>query len=163
MVKHLLTGAKKGLWPFVAAIIGCELIGIGGSFFTINEIPTWYETLVRPSFQPPNWLFGPVWTVLYALLGIALVYVWRSFKTGSVLRKIFTLQLALNAIWTPIFFGLHNLAVALIVILTMDILTVALIYRLWKPLRSAAWCLIPYCAWILFATALNAAILILNR
>lgn len=143
-------------------IVICQSAGIVGSLFTVAEIPTWYAALNVPSWQPPGWLFGPVWTALYFLMGIAAARIWVTTKKNDVLRKLFGAQLLLNALWTPVFFGAHNLLGALVIVLAMDSVVVALILRLWHRDRTSSWLLVPYLAWILFATCLNAVILILN-
>lgn len=140
----------------------CQSAGIIGSLFTIAEIPTWYATLSVPSWQPPSWLFGPVWTTLYALMGIAGARIWAKTSSGDTLRRLFGVQLLLNTLWTPVFFGVHNLLGALVIILALDAVVATLVLQLWRRDRTAYWLLVPYLAWILFATCLNAVILTLN-
>lgn len=100
----------KDLPKLLISVIGCELVGFLGTPFTISAIPTWYATLNKPFFAPPNWIFGPVWTLLYFLMGVAFYLIW---KQGWQKKKIktagmfFLVQLALNFIWSPIFFGLR--------------------------------------------------------
>ena len=155
--------AKRGsVWKFVVGILGCEAVGFLGSWFTFAEIPTWYASLNRPWFQPPNWLFGPVWTLLYALMGIAAARLWSVKRADDGLKRLFLGQLFLNFLWTPVFFGAHNLLGGLLIILAMDVCVAALIRRLWRADRTSAILLFPYLAWILFATLLNTAILHLN-
>lgn len=155
----------KNLPKLLIAIIGCELVGIIGSVFTISAIPTWYVTLNKPFFSPPNWLFGPVWTLLYLLMGISFYLLWQNgWKSKKVkeARNYFLAQLFLNFIWTPIFFGLKSPGLALVVIVAMWIFIVMTIEKL-KPIsKPAAYLLVPYLLWVSFATALNAAIVILN-
>jgi len=143
----------------LAAILLCEGVGLIGSFFTISAIPSWYLFLNKPFFSPPNWLFGPVWTLLYLLMGISLYWIW--VKKPQVL-KIFWLQLFLNGIWTPIFFGLRSPLLGLLIILFLllaIILTIKTFYKIYPP---AGLILIPYLAWVSFATLLNLGILLLN-
>ena len=141
----------------------CELAGIAGSFFTVSSIPTWYSTLIKPALNPPAWIFGPVWVTLYALMGISLWLVWRS--NSSEKRRaiwLFIVQLVLNAIWSPIFFGAHSISNALAVIVLLwaaIVLTILIFKRISKP---AAWLLLPYILWVSFAAYLNFAIWILN-
>lgn len=140
-------------WPkLIFSIILAQSAGLIGTFFTFDAIPTWYTTLVRPDFAPPNWVFGPVWTILYTLIGISLYRVWTN-KKGSL--KLFLFHLFLNAIWSPIFFGAKNLGLALIVIIVMDITLVMIIKSFYKIDKVAALILIPYLIWISFATVLN--------
>lgn len=144
---------KLKSWPkLIFSIILAQSAGLIGTVFTFDAIPTWYATLVRPSFAPPNWLFGPVWTILYTLIGISLYLIWTN-KKGSL--KLFLLHLFLNAIWSPIFFGAKNLGLALLVILVMDITLVVIIRNFYKVNKVAGLILIPYLMWISFATVLN--------
>src|SRR3989338_3979244 len=106
-----------------AAIALCQAAGLIGSVFTISQVGTWYSTLIQPSFAPPNWLFGPVWTTLYTLMGIALFLVWSAPNGKANHRRralvTFWVQLILNAIWTPIFFGLHAVGAGFAVIILL--------------------------------------------
>ena len=149
---------KKFLTPIVF-IIGCELVGFIGSAFTFSSIPNWYVYLNKPIFSPPNWLFGPVWTLLYALMGISAYLVWK--KKGSL--NLFLIQLGLNFIWTPIFFGARNLFLALVVIVVMWIYIVKTIKAFAKIDKTASYLLYPYLAWVSFATILNFSIWFLNK
>jgi benzodiazapine receptor len=141
-------------------------IGLGslGAIFTVNEIPNWYQNLIKPSFNPPNWLFGPVWTLLYTLMGIALFLVWK--KTPSTDRNwaigIFMIQFALNFCWSIIFFKYHLLGWALVEILIMWIFILLTILFFWQHSKIASILLLPYLFWVSFATLLNAAIFRLN-
>jgi len=153
---------RPTFFQYLLGVVICQGAGIAGSFFTIAEISTWYASLAKPSWQPPNWLFGPVWTTLYTLMGIVGVRIWAMTTPGDALRRLFGAQLLLNALWTPIFFGAHNLLGALIMILALDLVVVGLLSTLWRQDRISFWLLVPYMAWILFATCLNAVILTLN-
>jgi translocator protein len=153
---------RPSFLQYLLGVVMCQGAGIAGAFFTVAEIPTWYTTLNMPTWQPPNWLFGPVWTTLYLLMGIAGARIWVQTKQGDVLRKLFGAQLFLNALWTPVFFGAHNLLGGLVIILAMDITVIALLYRLRSRDNISMGLLVPYLAWILFATCLNAVILVLN-
>jgi tryptophan-rich sensory protein len=144
----------------------CQLAGILGSFFTMPSIPTWYASLAKPSFTPPNWLFGPVWITLYTLMGISLYLVWqKGFKSrdSKIALSVFGIQLFLNSIWSIIFFGLQApfYGFAVIVILWAAIVgTIVLFYRISK---TAGLLLLPYIAWVTLATALNFFIWTLNK
>jgi translocator protein len=153
---------RPSVLQYVLGVVFCQSAGIAGAFVTATEIPTWYMTLRMPTWQPPSWLFGPVWTVLYILMGIAGARIWAQTKRGDALRKLFGAQLLLNALWTPVFFGAHNLLGGLVIIFAMDMLVIALLFRLRATDRASVWLLLPYMTWILFATSLNAAILLLN-
>jgi translocator protein len=136
-----------------------------GSLATVPNIPTWYAGLEKPGFTPPNWVFGPVWTVLYAMMALAL---WRILslprglpgRSGAV--AVFFAQLALNGLWSWAFFAARSPLAGLIVILALIVAIIATI-RAFQPLdRGAAWLLAPYLAWVAYATALNGAIWRLN-
>ena len=149
----------------VAAIVVSELAGILGTVFTVSAIPTWYAILVKPALNPPSWIFGPVWTTLYALMGIAAFLVWKKGWDHKDVRKalaVFGLQLILNAVWSIIFFGLHSPLWALVDIALMwlaIVWTMILFYKISKP---AMWLLVPYILWVTFASYLNYSIWILN-
>lgn len=154
---------SKNIIKLVATIAISELVGIIGSIFTISAIPTWYTTLVKPSLNPPAWIFGSVWTTLYLLMGISLWLVWKSnSKEKRKATWLFVVQLVLNAVWSPIFFGAHSIgsALAVIVFLWTAIVLTILIFK--KISKIAAWLLLPYILWVSFAVYLNFSIWILN-
>lgn len=136
----------------------CLGAGILGSFFTVSSIPTWYQTLNKPIFSPPNWIFGPVWTILYILMGISLYLIWKKKKVPTV----FWVQLILNALWSIIFFGMRNPMLALVDIVALWIAIVLTIKASSKINKLASFLLIPYLFWVTFATLLNLFITILN-
>ncbi len=151
---------KVKSWPkLIFSIILAQSAGLIGTIFTFNAIPTWYGLLNKPSFSPPNWVFGPIWTILYTLIGVSMYLVWTN-KKGDL--KLFLFHLFLNAIWSPIFFGTKNLGLAFIVILLMDLTLIIIIKNFYKINRSAAYLLVPYLLWIIFATLLNFSIWKLN-
>lgn len=140
-----------------------QLAGIIGALFTINAIPQWYVFLNKPSFSPPNWLFAPVWTTLYLLMGISLYLNWiKKERKARENVKLFFLQLAINAIWTPVFFGAKNIFLALMIIIILWMLIVAMIFRFYKINKASSLILIPYLIWVSFATILNYFIWKLN-
>ncbi len=146
------------------SIVGCEAVGIAGTPFTLNAIPDWYMYLNKPFFAPPNWLFGPAWTLLYFLMGVAVYSIWimkPSKKTKEAINY-FLVQLGLNFIWTPIFFGLRAPALGLAVIVTMWFMILFTIKKFLEINKLAGYLMLPYIAWVTFATMLNAAIVILN-
>ncbi len=148
----------------MGALVVCQLAGITGSLFTISQIQTWYPTLIKPPLNPPAWLFGPVWTILYLLMGVALYLIWQSnSKDKKRALWLFAVQLILNAIWSPIFFGAHAIgsALAIIVLMWAAIVMTILIFK--KISKPAAALLVPYIAWVSFATYLNFALWWLNR
>ncbi|MCB9896138.1 MAG: tryptophan-rich sensory protein [Planctomycetes bacterium] len=139
----------------------CFAASVGGVFFAPAE---WYDRLEKPAFNPPAWVFGPVWTLLYIAMGTSAWLVWRSggFGKARLALGLFLLQLLLNAAWTPIFFGLQAPGAALLVIiaLCLAILSTALAFR--RHSRPAAGLLLPYLLWVSFASVLNAALWYLN-
>lgn len=152
------------LLKLIASLIISLSAGALGSLATIPNIPSWYAGLEKPFFNPPNWLFGPVWTILYILIGISLYFIWiySGKKSKRSAYTIFGIQLILNALWSIAFFGLHLPWLGFIIILallTSIILTMVQFYRLSKV---AAFLLLPYLLWVVFASLLNLAIALLN-
>ena len=148
------------LFIFVVVCLG---IGFAGSFATMPNIDGWYKDIVKPSFNPPDSVFGPVWTFLYVTMAIAAWLVWR--KTGalmSVPMAVFILQLILNLAWSFLFFGLQNPLAGLIDIVFLWASIILTIVLFWKVLPIAGIILIPYLLWVTFATALNFSIWRLN-
>lgn len=143
-------------------VVGSELVGILGSIFTISAIPTWYLYLTKPFFSPPNWVFGPVWTILYAMIGISAFLIYESKKNNRKALKVFAIQMALNFIWTPMFFGLKDLSLAFVVIIAMWYYIFLTIKEFAKINKTASYLLYPYLAWVSFASLLNFSIWILN-
>jgi tryptophan-rich sensory protein len=146
------------IWKSVVGILVCLLAGFLGSFATMPSIPTWYASLSKPSFNPPNWIFGPVWTTLYILMGIAAGIIWNKIKqekTASHALIIFGLQLALNILWSFLFFGLHSPFYALVEIVFLWLSILATILAFWRISKPAAALLLPYICWVSFALFLN--------
>jgi benzodiazapine receptor len=141
------------------------LAGYLGSAATYPSIPTWYQTLSKPSFNPPNWLFGPVWTLLYFLMGISLYLIVRNGVNQKNKKAvyIFVLQLVLNTLWSIVFFGLHAPLLALIVIIALWYFILKCIILFYPLNKKAAYLLIPYILWVSFASLLNLFIFLLNR
>ena len=149
---------------FVATCLG---VGFIAGMATQTGVKTWFPTLVKPVFNPPSWLFGPVWTLLYVMMGIAFGLVWSSdFKDKKALKTamiVFGIQLVLNALWSILFFGLQNPLLAMIEILLLWLFIFETI-KLFKPINAIASLLLyPYLAWVSFATILNCSIWWLNR
>jgi len=152
----------------VVTLIGLLALTLGlgglGSLATVPQIPTWYAHLQKPSFNPPNWIFGPVWTTLYVLMAVSIWRVWRSEHADALKTKIaFFLMLLLNAAWSPVFFRLHRPDLSLWIIYFYVGALAVLIRHLWRQDRLAAALQLPHLAWVLFATALNSAIAHLNQ
>ncbi|HEX6977298.1 MAG TPA: TspO/MBR family protein [Patescibacteria group bacterium] len=146
----------------IACILLCEAAGILGSLFTFSSIPTWYKTLVKPDFSPPNWIFGPVWTTLYALMGASLYLIILKVKNNKKAVAIFLLHLLLNTLWSIVFFGLKDITRALAVIVVLWIMILYIIISFAKIDKKAAIILLPYLAWVSFATLLNYSLWRLN-
>ncbi len=149
----------------IIAIVVSELAGIIGSVFTAPSIAGWYATLVKPILNPPAWVFGPVWTTLFALMGIAAFLVWKKGldrRDEKIALGIFLGQLVLNTLWSIIFFGLHSPVGALIEIVFLWLAILATIIAFAKISKPAAWLLVPYILWVSFAAYLNYSIWMLN-
>ncbi len=147
----------------VSIILPLAIGGVAG-IFTAKAIPGWFVTLNRPSFAPPNWLFGPVWTTLYLLMGISLFMIW-ALNTGNERNKaifVFILQLLLNFAWSFLFFYFNRIGLALIDIIVLWMSIVVMLLQFYKLKPWAAYINIPYLFWVAFATALNAAYYVLN-
>ncbi len=152
------------LFKLIIAILLPLSAGGIGSIFTSSSIPVWYAGLQKPEFSPPNWVFGPVWTVLFILMGVALYLVWESKKgpTKTMAIVLFSLQMVLNVFWSVCFFGLQNPGLALgeIIVLWMAIVATMLYFYWIRPL--AMYLLVPYILWVSFAAFLNYSIWRLN-
>lgn len=149
----------------ISMIAVSETAGIIGSFFAISTIPTWYAELAKPALNPPAWVFGPVWTTLYALMGIAAFLIWTNGLGRKDLRMalgVFGIQLFLNVIWPIIFFGLQSPGWALVDIILLWLAIVWTMVVFYKISGPAAWLLAPYILWVSFAMYLNYAIWALN-
>ena len=149
----------------VLSVALCEAVGILGSVFTIPAIGGWYAQLVKPSFSPPNWLFGPVWTLLYALMGVSLFLVWRAEGKKKGVRYavlVFGMQLVLNFLWSVAFFGLHFPLLGVIAIIALWVAIFLTILEFRNISTNASLLLIPYIVWVSFAALLNFYIFILN-
>jgi benzodiazapine receptor len=158
---------KKGYTlKLVVSILLCQLAGVIGGLFTASSVDSWYATLTKPSFNPPNWLFSPVWITLYVLMGVALFLVWRQgIQTEGVKSAliVFGLQLALNTLWSLLFFGLKMPLFAFIEIVILWCLILITILKFKKISKIAGLLLIPYLLWVSFAAVLNYFLWYLNR
>lgn len=137
------------------------VIGGGLAIGLVTRPDGWYAELAKPPFNPPNWIFGPVWTILYVLIAVA---GWRTFRrdAGGTAMKLWAAQLALNFLWSPVFFAAHMVGAALAVVVLLFAAIVGFIAATWTVDRPAAWMFVPYAAWVAFATLLNASIWVLN-
>ena len=155
----------KELVRLIASILIVFIAGTIGSIATLSQIPTWYAALVKPSWAPPNWLFGPVWTTLYILIGIALFLVWKegiNRKDVKLAISVFVVQLVLNVLWSVIFFGYNSLLGGLIVIIILWIAILANIIFFYRVSKSAGLLLVPYIVWVSIASYLNYSVYLLN-
>ncbi|NVK34133.1 MAG: tryptophan-rich sensory protein [Rhodobacteraceae bacterium] len=149
----------KRVLTLLGFVIG--VVGIGFVMGLTNMPGAWYQGLEKPAFTPPNWLFAPAWTTLYVLIAVAGWRVWTRFGMG-MLFAIWLLQMGLNFLWSPVVFGIHNLALGLAVIIGTLVCILLFIGKSCSADRIAALCFVPYAAWVAFATYLNAGLLVLN-
>ena len=143
-------------------------LAVGGlsGFATASGVASWYPTLAKPSFNPPAWVFGPTWTVLYILMGVALFLVWQQGLNTQGVRLalfVFGVQLMLNALWSIIFFRMQSPGWAFAEISLLWIAIIATLWAFWRVMPAAGWLLVPYLAWVSFAAVLNGSIWFLNR
>jgi tryptophan-rich sensory protein len=155
---------KSQLFKVVLSLLLPLGVGATAGIFTAGAIPDWYSTLNRPVFNPPNWLFGPVWTVLYLVMGVSLFLVWKEQKSSARNRAIFifSVHLILNFGWSFLFFYFNSIGLALVEIILLLISIVLMLIKFHKVKPIAAYINIPYLLWVTFATILNAAYFILN-
>lgn len=148
----------------IFSILLPQLVGTVGALFTFPSIAGWYTLLDKPIFTPPDWVFGPVWSTLYVLMGISLFLVVRHTMRERSIKavQLFFLQLFLNLLWSIVFFGSHSIGGGLVVIVAMWFLIILTILKFAKISQWAALLLLPYLAWVTFATLLNFAIFMLN-
>ena len=134
------------------------ILGLSGGFFSVSEIPGWYAQLQRPSWNPPNWIFPPVWTLLFVMMGISLFLVWKNNVPVGVKKMaiiFFSIQLLLNILWSYVFFKQHAMGWALVEIIILWIAILLTIFAFGKISSLAAWLLVPYISWVSFAAILN--------
>ena len=153
--------------PIKIVICVAICVGVGAltGLATVDAIPNWYAGLNKPSFNPPNYVFGPVWTILYIMMGVAAALIWNEWELHQDVPRalaLFGIQLVLNGLWTIVFFSWHQTGWALIVIAALWILIFVCIMQFRKIQQTAAWLLIPYLAWVSFASLLNFEIWRLN-
>lgn len=164
MEYHVPMKPKEWLWLFVWIGI-CQGAGVIGSLFTAPAIVGWYAGLEKSFLNPPGWVFGPVWTLLFTLMGIAAFLVWRQRGEKPEAKKgirLFIRQLVLNVLWSVMFFGFHDPFIAFVDIVVLWIVIVATIYEFRKVSEWAAWLMVPYLLWVSFASYLNLAVVLLN-
>lgn len=142
-------------------VVLCLAVGALGGWATAQSVAEWYPTLAKPSWTPPPWLFAPVWTALYILMGLSAWLVWKKGNAQGAMM-LFGAQLLLNLAWSFLFFGARSPGLALVDIIALWIAIAAMIFAYALKNRLAAFLMVPYLAWVSFATALNAAIFMLN-
>ncbi len=155
----------SNFWKLVICIVLCEAVGLISGLLSQAEMSSWFATLNKPDWNPPSYLFGPVWTFLYLLMAISLWLVWKSDAPENQKRNaqlIFALQLFLNFWWSILFFKLHSPLAALVDIVLMVVIIIITIFRFASISRTAAWLLVPYISWVCFATILNFTIWFMN-
>lgn len=160
-----MSSRTRLLTRLIAAVAVCQMAAILGSIFTTPAIPTWYAGLRKPDLAPPNWVFAPVWTILYLLMGISLFFILNVGPERRPVREpvvIFGVQLALNILWSYLFFGMQSPLLGLIGIVALWVMIVLTIVSFFKVSKLAALLLVPYLIWVGFASYLNYALLILN-
>ncbi len=155
VVRLVLAGAVS----LSAGLIGSLIVTPGG-------FSSWYSTIQKPSYTPPSWVFGPVWTILYLLMGVAAFLVWQKGLDHRAIRMAllwFLVQLVLNALWSPVFFGRHRIGLALLVLVLLWVAVAVTMHHFFRISRPAGWLLMPYLLWVSFAVFLNTSIWSLNR
>ena len=154
-------------WGKILVTFGATFAaGAVGSLFTFSEIPTWYATLNKTIISPPNWVFGPVWTLLYIMMAVAAFLVWRETKEKQIVKEAMQLnaiQLILNAMWSILFFGGHLLGVAYLEIIALLIVIILTTRYYFKVSNAAGYMMLPYIAWVTFASFLNLFVWLANR
>ena len=162
--QSIKTGAPNGFASAVVSIVIALAVGGIGALATTSSVTTWYASLIKPPFNPPNAVFGPVWTTLYVLMALAAWRVWRAGPAGGrhLGLILYSVQLALNLGWSLIFFGLRQPAIALVEVALLLAAVVGTGVAFWRADRPAGLMMIPYAAWVAFASALNFEIWRLN-
>jgi len=156
---------RKDILKLVISIASCQLAGFLGSLFTTPAIPTWYKTLNKPFFTPPDWIFGPVWISLFILMGISLFIIWRrqDHPRFKLILVFFLIQLIFNILWSAAFFGLRSPLLGLVDIVLLWVAILLTIQHCMKISSMAGLLLLPNMIWVSFAAALNFSLWILNR
>ena len=158
-------GNSVKIAKLVISIIICQIVGLMGSFFTMPAIDSWYQTINKPIFTPPNWVFAPVWVVMFLLMGVALFFIWdKESKNGEKKAAIvvFVFQFILNILWSFIFFTLKSPIGAFVEIMALWIMVLFTIITFSKVSKTAGYLLLPYIIWVSFAAFLNFIIILIN-
>ncbi len=155
----------NNIFKLIISILICEGAGIFGSLFTMSQIKSWYADIKKPSFNPPDWIFGPVWSFLFLLMGVSLYLVWSGGISGISIKTeiiIFVIQLALNILWSILFFGIHSPKLAFVDIVFLWAMILLTVFEFYSINNTAGLLLIPYFLWVSFALILNFEIWKLN-
>lgn len=164
-MKVRVRGCERPWWvPLVAWLVVCYGVSVVGGLVTEHAVETWYQTLAKPGVNPPDWVFGPVWTVLYGLMAVAAWLVWASADNVARRRGIvwFCAQLAVNLMWSFVFFGARMLGLAVVDIALLWALIAVTMVFFFKVSRAAGWLMVPYLGWVTFAGYLNWAVWMMN-
>lgn len=155
---------KPQILPAVLSILIAQSAGFIGSIFTAESVNSWYNTLNKPIWNPPSWVFGPIWIILYTLMGIAAYLVWQNKEKQEIKigLYLYSIQLGLNTLWSFIFFGMRDPKLALLEIIILFIFIVGTTIAFFKVNKKAGYLMLPYIAWVAFASLLNCAIFRLN-
>lgn len=156
--------SKHSAWGFVLSLAICFTASVVGALFTTPKIDGWYATLTRPAFAPPNWVFGPVWTALYAMMAVAAWLVWKphGFKQSALPLGLFGVQLLLNVLWSVLFFGMESPFAAFLEIIVLWLFILATTIAFFRRSRIAGSLMVPYLCWVGFAAVLNYGFWTLN-
>lgn len=155
----------KNIFKLLASLVICQLAGVSGLFFSRSSISSWYIFLKKPFFTPPAWVFAPAWILLYLLMAVSAYIIWSHEEDAprrTNAMAVFILQLAMNAAWSPVFFGLRSPASGLAVIIILWVLILVTILEFFKLSKTAGYLLLPYIVWVSFAALLNASIVFIN-
>lgn len=155
---------RRQLLALFLFLLACAVVAGLGSLFTMSAMDGWYADLEQPDWEPPDWVFGPIWSILYLAIGVAAWLVWRErgWEQGRIPLVLWSVQLGLNLLWTAIFFGLEMPGAGLVEIVALWLAIAATIVAFWPVSRLAALLLVPYFGWVSYAAALNYAIWTLN-
>ena len=159
-----MSGLMARRWTPVAVAAGAAVV-VAALGAAATDIGPWYQALAKPSWQPPDWLFGPAWTLIYGLIALAGVIAWRSARTRAARQRVlllFSANALLNVLWSELFFGLHRPDWAVLETVVFWLSIVVLIAAVWPLSHRAGWLLAPYLAWVTFASVLNLAVVRLN-
>jgi translocator protein len=154
----------RAILALVSWLVSCFAVASVSFIFSAPAIPTWYAALVKPPLNPPNWVFAPVWTILYTLMAVAVWLIWKTRPSTCRISgmRLFLVQLLFNFLWSWIFFSRHQIATAVVDILLLLVAILLTILSFKKMNHTAAWLMVPYLAWVAFAAYLNIAIWHLN-